>query len=263
MRKQMKNGSRQDKTENLPGAIMTKTLKMGKNTENFTIGTQLISCPLLRHLLKVGRNQLYDWWIITKSSTRGKLDQNKFNMQAINLKPGFEAVINPTILEKIREENEFIYLHDNLLEISHNLDKSDMYGSPFGEEEDDYESFIRKFEKSFYSLKEYFAEDFEIVYFTYTDEYTANMWKFEGGKLMRSFGWIGDFCSTCEDADDEDEARDEFVDANYADLKQGYPSEELLEGLREALGWFKFNLVYINLKMRYDIIGNIMVMAII
>lgn len=156
-------------------------------------------------------------------------------MQTINLKTGFEAVINPTILEKIREENEFIYLHDNVLEISYNLDKSDMYGSPFGDEEDDYESFIRKFEKSFYSLKEYFAEDFEIVYFTYTDEYTANMWKFEGGKLMRSFGWIGDFCSTCEDADDEDEARDEFVDANYADLKQGYPSEELLDGLREAL----------------------------
>lgn len=157
-------------------------------------------------------------------------------MQTINLKPGFESVINPTVLEKITIENEFIYLHENVLEISYNLDKSDMYGSPFGEEEDDYESFIRKFEKSFYSLKEFFAEDFEIVYFTYTDEYTANMWKLEGGKLMRSFGWIGDFCSTCEDADDEDEARDEFVDANYADLKQGYPSEELLNSLREALG---------------------------
>lgn len=156
-------------------------------------------------------------------------------MQTINLKPGFKSDINQIVLEKITEENEFIYLHDNALEISYNLDKTEMYGSPFGEEEDDFGDFIRMFEKSFYSLKEFFTKDFEIVYFTYTDEYTATMWKYGEGKLLRRSGWIGDFCNSCGDADDEDEARDEFVDANYADLKQGYPSEELLNGLREAL----------------------------
>jgi hypothetical protein len=157
-------------------------------------------------------------------------------MQTINLKDGYESAIDSSVLDKIIEENDFIYLHDNVLEISYNLDKSDMYGSPFGEEEDDFESFISNFEKSFFDLKEFFDEDFEIVYFTYTDEYSATMWSHEAGKLLRSFGWIGDFCNNCEDADDEDEARDEFVDANYADLKQGCPSDELLDGLREALG---------------------------
>jgi hypothetical protein len=156
-------------------------------------------------------------------------------MQTIDLKPGFEAAINPSVLEKILEENEFIYLHDNVLEISYDLDKSNMYGSPFGEEEDDFEDFIREFEKSISSLKEFFIEDFEIVYFTYTDEYTANMWKLEDGKLLHSSGWIGDFCNSCEDEDDEDEARDAFVDANSADLREGYPSEDLLDGLRAAL----------------------------
>lgn len=119
--------------------------------------------------------------------------------------------------------------------ISHTLDKVKIYNSPFGKNDDDFEDFISRFEKSFDSIKEFFSGDFEIVYFTYTDEYTATMWKFEACRLMRSFGWIGNFCSNCEDADDEDEARDEFVDANYADLKQGYPSEELLDGLRDAL----------------------------
>jgi hypothetical protein len=156
-------------------------------------------------------------------------------MQTVNLKPGFESILKPTLFEKITEENEFIYLHDNVLEISYNLDKSDMYGSPFGEDEDDFESLIRIFEKSLKSLKEFFADDFEIVYFTYTDEYTATMWKFKDGELLHSSGWIGDFCISCEDADDEDEARDAFVDANYTDLKEGYPSEELLDGLRTAL----------------------------
>jgi len=156
-------------------------------------------------------------------------------MQAISLKEGFESVINPEVLEKITIENEFIYLHENNLEISYNLDVSDMDDSPFGDDESDFENFIEKFEESLSELKEYFSEDFEIVYFTYSDEYTATMWKLESGKLMKSSGWIGDFCNSCDDADDEDAARDEFVDANYSDLKQGYPSDELLDGLRKAL----------------------------
>lgn len=148
------------------------------------------------------------------------------------MKKGFESVI-PQILEKITIENEFIYLHDNNLEISYNLDVSNMYDSPFGDDTDDFISFIELFEESLPQLKDYFSEDFEIVYFTYNDEYTATMWKFESGKLMTTSGWIGDFYSSCDDADD-DEARNEFVDANYPDLKEGYPSEELLDGLRKV-----------------------------
>jgi len=156
-------------------------------------------------------------------------------MQTIFMKKGFESVINPQTLEKISIDNEFIYLHDNNLEISYNLDVADMYDSPFGEDENDFNSFIELFEESLSQLKDYFAEDFEIVYFTYNGEYTATMWKFEEGKLVKSSGWIGDFCNSCDDADDEDEARNEFVDANYPDLKEGYPSEELLDGLRKTL----------------------------
>jgi hypothetical protein len=156
-------------------------------------------------------------------------------MQTIKLKKGFESAINQEILEKITIENEFIYLNEDNLEISYNLDVSDMDDSPFGDDESDFESFIEEFEESLPELKDYFSHDFEIVYFTYNGEYSATMWKYEAGKLMKSSGWIGDFCNNCEDADDEDEARDEFVDANYPNLKQGYPSEELLDGLRAAL----------------------------
>lgn len=156
-------------------------------------------------------------------------------MQTISLKDGYESVIIPNVLEKITIHNEFIYIHDNNLQIGYNLDKSDMYGSPFGDDEGAFESFIQLFERSFPDLKDFFSDDFEIVYFTYTDEYSATMWKYENGKLMHSSGWIGDFCNSCEDVDDEDEARDSFVDANYAELKQGYPSDKLLDGLRVAL----------------------------
>jgi hypothetical protein len=112
-----------------------------------------------------------------------------------------------------------------------------MFHSPFGEDESDFESLISQFEYLFPMLKDFFDEDFEIVYFTYTGEYTVTMWKYQGGKLMRSKGWIGDYCLSIEDADDDDAdaAKNEFVDDNYQDLKEGYPSDELLDGLRSKL----------------------------
>jgi hypothetical protein len=110
-----------------------------------------------------------------------------------------------------------------------------MYDSPFGENEKQVNDFLKSFERNFPKLDKYFAHDFEIVYFAYNDEYSATMWKFEDSKLLTSSGWIGDFCNDCSEADDEDEARNEFVDNNYPDLKEGNPSEELLEGLRSAL----------------------------
>jgi hypothetical protein len=124
-----------------------------------------------------------------------------------------------------------VYISDDTLQIGYNLDISDIYDSPFGDTESDYEDFIKRFIKSFPSFKNYFAEDFEIVYFTYTGEYTATMWKYENGVLLSNSGWIGDFCSTCQD----DEERDEFVNRNYPDLKEGYPSDELLDALRKGL----------------------------
>lgn len=156
-------------------------------------------------------------------------------MQTIKLKVGFESAINQEILEKITIENDFIYLNSNNLEIGFNLDVFNMDDSPFGDDDSDFESFIELFEESFPELKDYFSHDFEIVYFTYSGEYSATMWKYEAGKLLKSSGWIGNFCNNCDYADDEDEARGKFVDANFANLKKGYPSEDLLDGLRAAL----------------------------
>lgn len=156
-------------------------------------------------------------------------------MQAIELKNGFRSVLDEEILKKISIENEYIFLENNVLSLSFNLDVTEMYDSPFGENEMQVNDFLKSFERNFPKLDKYFAHDFEIVYFAYNDEYSATMWKFEDSKLLTSSGWIGDFCNDCSEADDEDEARNEFVDNNYPDLKDGNPSEELLEGLRSAL----------------------------
>jgi len=156
-------------------------------------------------------------------------------MQTIELKSGFKSIIDDEILKRISIENEYIYLENNVLSLSFNLDVTEMYDSPFGENEKQVNNFLKSFERIFSKLDKYFEHDFEIVYFTYNDEYSATMWKYENNKLLTSSGWIGDFCNDCSEADDEDEARNEFVDNNYPDLKEGNPSEELLEGLRSAL----------------------------
>ena len=40
---------------------------------------------------------------------------------------------NPEFIVKVTQENDFIYLDSNELNISYNLDKSDMYGSSLGD----------------------------------------------------------------------------------------------------------------------------------
>ena len=67
---------------------------------------------------------------------------------------------------------------------------------------------------------------------------TVSMWKYQNGILSNNSDWIGYFCSSCDDIDDEDEADDErnsFVDDNFQSIKDGNPSEEILEALRNGL----------------------------
>ena len=159
-------------------------------------------------------------------------DDNQFgSMQVVELKSGYQKVIPINFLGCICQENEFIYLNDDKIGISYNMDISDMYGSPFGEGEDDYAKVLSIFEDTFLKLKNYFSKKFEIIYFTYDGEYTANMWSFDGKKLKNASGWIGDLCDGCE----EDSERDAFVDKNYPLLKSGSPTFELLDSLRSML----------------------------
>ena len=159
-------------------------------------------------------------------------------MQTILLKEGFEDVFTAEFIAKVSQENEFIYLNSNELNISYNLDKGDMYGSPLGDDENDFFEIISELEKKFKNLTPFFMADFEIVYFTYNAEYSVSMWKFQDGILSNNSDWIGEFCSPCDDIDDEDEeddSRNSFVDENYQSIKDGYPSDEILEGLRNGL----------------------------
>ena len=160
-------------------------------------------------------------------------------MQAILLKEGFENVFSSQFLEKITQENEFIYLDKNELNISSNLDIESMYGSPFGEQESDFQQVVDELLEKLPLLKDYFLDDFfEIVFFQYNGEYTATMFQLKDGKLLHNSDWIGSFCSSCEDIEDEDERYEEqgtFVDENTQDLKDGYPSQELLDGLIAGL----------------------------
>ena len=113
-----------------------------------------------------------------------------------------------------------------------------MYGSPLGDDENEFFEVISEFEKKFEYLTPFFTDDFEITYFTYIGEYTISMWSFKNGKLSNNSGWIGDFCAHCDDIDDEEEreeARDNFVDENYQSIKDGYTSDEILEVLRKGL----------------------------
>ena len=159
-------------------------------------------------------------------------------MQSILLKSGFLDVFTPEFIAKVTQENDFIYLDSNELNISYNLDKSDLYGSSLGDDEDDFFEIISELEKKFKNLNPYFSDDFELVYFTYNAEYSVSMWKYQNGILSNNSDWIGYFCSSCDDIDDEeeaDDARNSFVDENFPSIKDGNPSEEILGALRNGL----------------------------
>ena len=78
-----------------------------------------------------------------------------------------------------------------------------MYGSSLGDDEDDFFEIISELEKKFINLTPYFSDDFELVYFTYNAEYSVSMWKYQNGILSNNSDWIGYFCSSCDDIDDE------------------------------------------------------------
>ena len=161
-------------------------------------------------------------------------------MQTIYLKKNFTQIFSENFLKKAMIDNEFIYIDiENLsLNISWNLDENDIYDSVFDDHEVPFWKIISELEEKLPELKEFFIEDFEIIYFTYNSEYTSTMWMFDKNKVKKNTGWIGDFCSECEDIEDEDEsddARNEFVNKNAADLKDGYPSEELIEKMKEGM----------------------------
>lgn len=73
---------------------------------------------------------------------------------------------------------------------------------------------------------------------SYKGEYSVSMWKYQNGILSNNSDWIGEFCSSCDDIDDEneaDDARNSFVDENFQSIKDGNPSEEILGALRNGL----------------------------
>ncbi len=156
-------------------------------------------------------------------------------MHAILLNKGFENVFSSEFLEKVTQENDFIYLDKNELNISSNLDLAEMYGSPLGNDESEFNEVVSELLEKFPLLKDYFIDDyFEIVFFQYNGEYTATMYQLKDGILKYNSDWIGSFCSSCEEIEDEDKKYEEqgrFVDENTLDLKNGYPSQELLDGL--------------------------------
>jgi hypothetical protein len=61
-------------------------------------------------------------------------------------------------------------------------------------------------------------DNFELFYVKYKDEdqYTVTMYQLKDGKLLRSSNWIND-------------------DVSRTNLKNGVPSEKLLDELREGL----------------------------
>jgi tetratricopeptide (TPR) repeat protein len=162
-------------------------------------------------------------------------------MQTIFLKEEFKDLFSEKFLNKTTIENEFIYIdvEDSSLNISYNLDENDIYDSIFdNDDEIAFSEIISELEEKLPLLKDYFVEDFEIIYFKYDSEYNSTIWKFENATLLTNTGWIGDFCAECDDIDDEDErdnARSEFVDENAAELKDGCPTEELLKEMRKGL----------------------------
>lgn len=162
------------------------------------------------------------------------------NMQTIFLKENFHKLFNNNFLKKTTVENEFIHIdvEGSSLNISYNLDENDIDDSIFDDDEIPFYEIISELEEKLPQLKDFFIEDFEIIYFTYNSEYTSTMWQFDNNKLSTNSGWIGDFCEACESIEDEDErdnAQSEFVNENSAELKEGCPTEELLKVMREGL----------------------------
>ena len=162
------------------------------------------------------------------------------NMQNIFLKENFHKLFSNNFLKKTTVENEFIHIsiEGSSLNISYNLDENDIDDSIFDDDEIPFYEIISELEEKLPQLKDFFTEDFEIIYFTYNSEYTSTMWQFDNNKLSTNSGWIGDFCEACESIEDEDErdnAQSEFVNENSAELKEGCPTEELLKAMREGL----------------------------
>ena len=140
-------------------------------------------------------------------------------MQTLLLKEGFINVFSTQFLNKIKEQNKFIHLNQNELNISYNLDVFDLNGKKFEDNELILQDILYELEKKFSHLKEYFVDDnFELFYVKYKDEdqYTVTMYKLKDGKLLRSSNWIND-------------------DVSRTNLKNGVPSEKLLDELREGL----------------------------
>jgi len=140
-------------------------------------------------------------------------------MQTLLLKEGFINVFSTQFLNKIKEQNKFIHLNQNELNISYNLDVFDLNGKKFEDNELILQDILYELEKKFSHLKEYFVDDnFELFYVKYKDEdqYTVTMYKLKDGKLLRSSNWIND-------------------DVSRTNLKNGLPSEKLLDELREGL----------------------------
>ena len=140
-------------------------------------------------------------------------------MQTLLLKEGFINVFSTQFLNKIKEQNKFIHLNQNELNISYNLDVFYLNGKKFEDNELILQDILYELEKKFSHLKEYFVDDnFELFYVKYKDEdkYTVTMYKLKDGKLLRSSNWIND-------------------DVSRTNLKNGLPSEKLLDELREGL----------------------------
>ena len=140
-------------------------------------------------------------------------------MQTILLKEGFINVFSTQFLNKIKSQNKYIHLNQNELNISYNLDVFDLNGKKFEDNELILQDILYELEKKFYHLKEYFVDDnFELFYVKYKDEdqYTVTMYQLKDGKLLRSSNWIND-------------------DVSRTNLKNGVPSEKLLDELREGL----------------------------
>jgi hypothetical protein len=140
-------------------------------------------------------------------------------MQTILLKEGFINVFSTQFLNKIKSQNKYIHLNQNELNISYNLDVFDLNGKKFEDNELILQDILYELEKKFSHLKEYFVDDnFELFYVKYKDEdqYTVTMYQLKDGKLLRSSNWIND-------------------DVSRTNLKNGLPSEKLLDELREGL----------------------------
>ena len=160
-------------------------------------------------------------------------------MQTILLKEGFESVFSTDFLEKVKQENEFIYLNMNRLNISFDLDVSNLYKSIWGEGEPEYQAEIDELEEKFPLLKNYFIDDFfEIVYYKFDDNFVT-MYQFKDNKVLSCSNSIYNLCQSYlepfEDEDERFEELDNIVLLNIDDIKNGTPTHELLNALRQDL----------------------------